>query len=172
MTINFTNNNLLGSANFLSSYKTSKARVCVTVGMMTTGYDCPDLRRFDLSGRRIRQHYLEAIQYRESIRYQILGLIGCNCELEFMIGLTPHRSLLAEPYHSVWLSSPADLNGLIGLIRSALANTILREFLSTGSKSSDSLTRPSIKNSSPLEYLCDFSPAWFLPLFSVQPAQS
>jgi type I restriction enzyme R subunit len=42
-TINFTNNNLLGSANFLPGYKTSKARVCVTVGMMTTGYDCPDL---------------------------------------------------------------------------------------------------------------------------------
>jgi type I restriction enzyme, R subunit len=42
-TINFTNNNLLGSANFLSAYKTSKARVCVTVGMMTTGYDCTDI---------------------------------------------------------------------------------------------------------------------------------
>ena len=42
-TINFTNNNLLGSANFNDAYKTSKARVCVTVGMMTTGYDCPDI---------------------------------------------------------------------------------------------------------------------------------
>ncbi|HUM99576.1 MAG TPA: DEAD/DEAH box helicase family protein [Halothiobacillus sp.] len=42
-TINFTNNNLLGSANFMESYRTSKARVSVTVGMMTTGYDCPDL---------------------------------------------------------------------------------------------------------------------------------
>jgi type I restriction enzyme R subunit len=42
-TINFTNNNLLGSGNFLPTYKTSKARVCVTVGMMTTGYDCPDI---------------------------------------------------------------------------------------------------------------------------------
>ncbi len=42
-TINFTNNNLLGSANVLPAYKTSKARICVTVGMMTTGYDCPDL---------------------------------------------------------------------------------------------------------------------------------
>ena len=42
-TINFTNNNLLGSANFNALYKTSKARVCVTVGMMTTGYDCPDI---------------------------------------------------------------------------------------------------------------------------------
>lgn len=42
-TINFTNNNLLGSANFEALYKTSKARICVTVGMMTTGYDCPDI---------------------------------------------------------------------------------------------------------------------------------
>jgi len=33
----------MGSANFLESYKTSRARVCVTVGMMTTGYDCPDI---------------------------------------------------------------------------------------------------------------------------------
>ncbi len=47
-TINFTNNNLLGSENFLPGYKTSKARVCVTVGMMTTGYDCPDLLNIGL----------------------------------------------------------------------------------------------------------------------------
>ena len=46
--INFTNNNLLGSANFLPTYKTSKARVCVTVGMMTTGYDCPDILNLGL----------------------------------------------------------------------------------------------------------------------------
>ena len=42
-TINFANNNLMGSGNLLSSYRTSKARVCVTVGMMTTGYDCTDI---------------------------------------------------------------------------------------------------------------------------------
>ncbi|MBN1453659.1 MAG: DEAD/DEAH box helicase family protein [Anaerolineales bacterium] len=42
-TINFSNNNLSGSANFNSAYKTSKTRVCVTVGMMTTGYDCEDI---------------------------------------------------------------------------------------------------------------------------------
>ena len=47
-TINFTNNNLLGSANFIPAYKTSKARVCVTVGMMTTGYDCPDILNLGL----------------------------------------------------------------------------------------------------------------------------
>jgi len=42
-TINFTNNNLSGSGNFDPAYRTSKTRVCVTVGMMTTGYDCPDI---------------------------------------------------------------------------------------------------------------------------------
>ncbi len=42
-TINFSNNNLGGSANFIPNYKTSKTRVCVTVGMMTTGYDCEDI---------------------------------------------------------------------------------------------------------------------------------
>ncbi len=47
-TINFANNNLLGSANFLPEYKTSKARVCVTVGMMTTGYDCTDILNLGL----------------------------------------------------------------------------------------------------------------------------
>ena len=48
LTINFSNNNLLGSANFLPAYKTSKARVCVTVGMMTTGYDCTDILNLGL----------------------------------------------------------------------------------------------------------------------------
>ncbi len=47
-TINFTNNNLMGSCNFIDEYKTSKARVCVTVGMMTTGYDCPDILNLGL----------------------------------------------------------------------------------------------------------------------------
>ncbi|MGI8476243.1 MAG: DEAD/DEAH box helicase family protein, partial [Thermomicrobiales bacterium] len=40
--INFSNNNLCGSANGLPAYKTSKTRVCATFGMMTTGYDCTD----------------------------------------------------------------------------------------------------------------------------------
>ncbi len=47
-TVNFANNNLLGSANFLDGYRTSKARVCVTVGMMTTGYDCTDILNIGL----------------------------------------------------------------------------------------------------------------------------
>lgn len=42
-TINFANNNLSGHTKFLEAYDTSKTRVCVTVGMMTTGYDCKDI---------------------------------------------------------------------------------------------------------------------------------
>ncbi|NMB60247.1 MAG: restriction endonuclease subunit R, partial [Chloroflexi bacterium] len=43
MTINFSNNRLGGQANQPEGYDTSKTRVAVTVGMMTTGYDCQDL---------------------------------------------------------------------------------------------------------------------------------
>jgi len=43
MTINFANNNLNGHTSFKESYQSSKTRVCVTVGMMTTGYDCEDI---------------------------------------------------------------------------------------------------------------------------------
>ena len=43
MTINFANNRLGGQAKQPEGYDTSNARVAVTVGMMTTGYDCQDL---------------------------------------------------------------------------------------------------------------------------------
>jgi type I restriction enzyme R subunit len=49
MTVDFSNDKLLGSSQWtnnvdeLSDYKTSRARVCVTVGMMTTGWDCPNI---------------------------------------------------------------------------------------------------------------------------------
>lgn len=40
---NFANNNLNGQSRFMEGYRTAKTRVCVTVGMMTTGYDCEDI---------------------------------------------------------------------------------------------------------------------------------
>ena len=43
MAVTFANNNLNGHTRFLEGYITAKTRVCVTVGMMTTGYDCEDL---------------------------------------------------------------------------------------------------------------------------------
>jgi len=69
MTINFANNNLGGTANFIPTYRTSKTRVCITVGMMTTGYDCTDILNLclmrpifsptdfiQIKGRGIRKH--------------------------------------------------------------------------------------------------------------------
>ncbi len=101
-TINFTNNHLLGSANFLPTYKTSKARVCVTVGMMTTGYDCPDLLNLGLfrpifsptdfiqiKGRGTRKHGFrtqlfdetlkESVKEPEKTAYKIFDFFA-NCE--------------------------------------------------------------------------------------------
>ena len=48
--INFTdtNNNLNGRTQFLDTYTSSKTRVCITVGMMTTGYDCQDILNLSL----------------------------------------------------------------------------------------------------------------------------
>ena len=43
MTIDFRNNGLNGQSQINEHYRTSKTRVCVTVGMMTTGYDCSDI---------------------------------------------------------------------------------------------------------------------------------
>ena len=47
MTIDFANNNLSGKSkwreNEFRDYNTSRTRVCITVGMMTTGYDCEDI---------------------------------------------------------------------------------------------------------------------------------
>ena len=43
MTINFANNLLGGKVRNPEGYDTCKTRVCVTVGMMTTGYDCQDI---------------------------------------------------------------------------------------------------------------------------------
>jgi len=43
MAVSFANNNLNGHTRFLEGYVSSKTRICVTVGMMTTGYDCEDM---------------------------------------------------------------------------------------------------------------------------------
>jgi len=43
MTINFANNALNGKVKNPEGYDSSKTRIAVTVGMMTTGYDCQDI---------------------------------------------------------------------------------------------------------------------------------
>ena len=79
MTINFTNNNLNGKTNWLEGYKSSKTRICVTVGMMTTGYDCTDLLNLcmarpifspadfvQIKGRGTRKHTFE-LKYKNEL---------------------------------------------------------------------------------------------------------
>ena len=83
-TINFANNNLMGSGNFIPAYKTSKARVCVTVGMMTTGYDCTDILNLGLfrpifsptdfiqiKGRGTRKHNFREQVFDDALRENI-----------------------------------------------------------------------------------------------------
>lgn len=83
-TVNFSNNNLLGSGNFIPAYKTSKARVCVTVGMMTTGYDCTDILNLGLfrpifsptdfiqiKGRGTRKHDFREQLFDESLKANV-----------------------------------------------------------------------------------------------------
>ena len=80
-TINFCNNNLLGSGNFIPGYKTSKARICVTVGMMTTGYDCTDILNLGLfrpifsptdfiqiKGRGTRKHDFREVLFDDNLK--------------------------------------------------------------------------------------------------------
>ena len=101
-TVNFANNNLLGSGSFLPEYRTSKARVCVTVGMMTTGYDCTDILNLGLfrpifsptdfvqiKGRGTRKHnFLDHLRGRstdldvenpEKTTFKLFDFFG-NCE--------------------------------------------------------------------------------------------
>lgn len=76
MTINFANNMLGGKVNKPEGYDSGKTRVCVTVGMMTTGYDCQDILNIALmrpvfspsdfvqiKGRGTRKHLFEYIDY-------------------------------------------------------------------------------------------------------------
>ncbi len=76
MTINFANNRLGGVSKQPEGYDTSKTRIAVTVGMMTTGYDCQDLLNIALmrpvfspadfvqiKGRGTRKHRFEYKDY-------------------------------------------------------------------------------------------------------------
>lgn len=101
-TIRFANNNLMGAGNFLPEYRTSTARVCVTVGMMTTGYDCTDILNLGLfrpvfsptdfvqiKGRGTRRHsFLEQVRDErlkeevakpEKTEFKLFDFFG-NCE--------------------------------------------------------------------------------------------
>ena len=75
-TIQFSENTLRGHTRWLPDYESSKTRVAVTVGMMTTGYDCSDLQNLvfmrpvfspsdfiQMKGRGTRLHTFKYIDY-------------------------------------------------------------------------------------------------------------
>lgn len=83
MTINFSNNALGGKVKNPEGYDSSKTRVCVTVGMMTTGYDCQDILNIALmrpvfspadfiqiKGRGTRKYSFEYIDYQNKDTFQ------------------------------------------------------------------------------------------------------
>jgi type I restriction enzyme, R subunit len=98
-TTNFSANKLQGKSRFAEEkfpdYGTGKSRVCVTVGMMTTGYDCSDLLNIALmrpifspsdfvqmKGRGTRKHdfkYEETGQIKTKDKFLLLDFFG-NCE--------------------------------------------------------------------------------------------
>ncbi len=98
-TKDFTYNRLNGKSQFAQDthpdYTTSKTRVCVTVGMMTTGYDCPDLLGVvllrpvfspadfvQMKGRGTRKHtfkYVESGEKKEKEQFVLLDFFW-NCE--------------------------------------------------------------------------------------------
>jgi type I restriction enzyme, R subunit len=95
----FSANKLQGRSRFAEDkfpdYDTGKTRVCVTVGMMTTGYDCPDLLNIALmrpifspsdfvqmKGRGTRKHdfkYAETGETATKEKFLLLDFFG-NCE--------------------------------------------------------------------------------------------
>lgn len=98
-TKDFSNNRLKGHSHFKDDiypdYGTSKSRVCVTVGMMTTGYDCPDLLNVvllrpvfspadfvQMKGRGTRKHtflYQETWETKEKEQFLLIDFFW-NCE--------------------------------------------------------------------------------------------
>ncbi len=98
-TKDFANNRLMGKSRYAQDnfpdYDTSKARVCVTVGMMTTGYDCPDLLNvallrpvfspadfIQMKGRGTRKNtfeYQETGESSDKEKFLLLDFFG-NCD--------------------------------------------------------------------------------------------
>lgn len=79
MTINFSNNKLNGQIKKPEGYDSCKTRIAVTVGMMTTGYDCQDILNIALmrpvfspsefvqiKGRGTRKYTFEFIDYKNN----------------------------------------------------------------------------------------------------------
>jgi lipopolysaccharide biosynthesis glycosyltransferase len=102
MAINFANNNLNGHTRFLEDYNSSKTRVAVTVGMMTTGYDCQDILNIACRGK-IKYLSLEYNMTDYSFQYSLTSpnKLSCYFSLE-QIGRALECSNLHYNGHKPW----------------------------------------------------------------------
>ncbi len=128
-TKDFSNNKLLGKSRFAQEtypdYPTSRARICVTVGMMTTGYDCPDLMNIamvrpvfspsdfiQMKGRGTRPHtfeYQETGETTEKTQFMLFDFFGnytyfekdfdYQAKIELPIGKSTSTTKVREDSH-------------------------------------------------------------------------
>lgn len=139
-TKDFANNRLMGKSRYAQDtfpdYDTSKARVCVTVGMMTTGYDCPDLLNvallrpvfspadfIQMKGRGTRKNtfeYQETGETSEKEKFLLLDFFG-NCDyfekdfdydekLALPISKDGSKKLLEDPIVDTTSTSPDNVD--------------------------------------------------------------
>ena len=117
-TVRFSENDLLGHTRWLENYQSSRARVAVTVGMMTTGYDCSDLQNvvfmrpvfspsdfIQMKGRGTRLHTFAWVDYANNqepvIKYKnSFKLIDFFAVCEYFNEKYDYKTPLAVPKNS------------------------------------------------------------------------
>jgi len=106
----FANNSLEGHSQFLEGYNTSKTRVCVTVGMMTTGYDCEDILNIcfmrpifsptdfiQMKGRGTRPYLFESTDKKIQIKKQYFKLFDFFANYEYFETKFDYDQILQLP---------------------------------------------------------------------------
>lgn len=127
-TINFSENNLRGHTRWLPDYESSKARVAVTVGMMTTGYDCSDLLNLvfmrpifspsdfiQMKGRGTRLHTFKYVDYNDGeklieIKKEKFRIIDFFAVCEYFEEKYDYNAPLVVPKQAQSITIPALVN--------------------------------------------------------------
>jgi type I restriction enzyme R subunit len=131
MTINFANNRLGGKVGQPEEYESGKTRITVTVGMMTTGYDCPDLLNVALmrpvfspadfvqiKGRGTRRHLFELGDGDEKVSVQKdrFKFFDFFASCEYFESEYPYDEKIDLPaVRRVTTGGPIDVSGIDGL---------------------------------------------------------
>jgi type I restriction enzyme R subunit len=135
-TTRFSENDLLGHTKWLDEYPSSRARVAVTVGMMTTGYDCSDLQNvcfmrpifspsdfIQMKGRGTRLHKFTYVDYehdeevieRRKENFKLIDFFAVceyfNEEYDYKAALSVPKKVMAA--HTGYAPAPLDVPGTV-----------------------------------------------------------